>query len=42
MMSLIKLTMGFLIGVYVGTYFDCKPHLKKIEKIIHENFPKKR
>ena len=39
---LLKIGLGFLVGVYVGTYFDCKPHLKKIEKYIQENMPKKR
>ena len=26
-MSAIKYSVSFLMGVYVGTYFDCKPQL---------------
>ena len=29
------------MGVYVGTYFDCKPHLKQIEEFIRDNMRKK-
>ena len=41
-MSAVKYSISFLVGVYVGTYFDCKPHLKKIEEFIRENMPQKK
>ena len=41
-MSLLKYGVSFFIGVYVGTYFDCKPHLKKIEEFVKENIPDKK
>ena len=33
---------GFGIGVYVGTYYECKPALEYIRKVITEQVPKKR
>jgi len=33
---------GFGIGVYVGTYYECKPTLEYIRKLITEQVPKKR
>ena len=32
--------LGFIAGVYVGTWYDCKPTLERITNIIRENFPK--
>lgn len=39
---MIKYGITFLIGVYFGTYFDCKPHLKKVENFIRDNMPEKK
>ena len=39
---MVKIAASFIIGVYIGTYFDCKPHLKKIEEYVKENFPRPR
>ena len=33
---------GFSIGVYVGTYYECKPTLEYIRKCIAEQIPNKR
>ena len=41
-MMIVKMGVSFLVGVYVGTYFDCKPHLKNIEQFVRDNMPKKR
>ena len=41
-MSAVKCSISFLIGIYVGTYFDCKPHFIKIEKYIRDNMPQKK
>lgn len=41
-MNMIKYGLSFLLGVYVGTYFDCKPHLKQVEQFIKENLPEKK
>jgi hypothetical protein len=32
---------GFGIGVYVGTYYECKPTLEYIRKVITDQVPKK-
>ena len=34
-----KFLAGFSVGVYVGTYYDCKPYIIKIKKIAKDNFP---
>jgi hypothetical protein len=41
-MSVVKCGFSFLMGVYVGTYFDCKPHIKQIEEFIRDNIPRKK
>ena len=33
---------GFGAGIYVGTYYDCKPYLDNIVKVVKENFPKEK
>ena len=33
---------SFGLGVYVGTYFDCKPIIQKFNKFVKENFPKEK
>jgi len=30
---------GFGVGMYVGTYYNCKPVLDKIGKVVKENMP---
>lgn len=34
--------ISFGAGVYVGTYYDCKPSLNKIEEFFKNNFPTKK
>lgn len=34
-----KFIMGFTSGIYVGTYYDCKPIINQIEKKIKEFIP---
>ncbi len=31
--------MGFSIGMYVGTLYDCKPTVKYISDLIQKNIP---
>ena len=32
--------MGFGVGVYVGTKYDCKPTIGFVKKCIKDNIPK--
>ena len=34
--------MGFASGVYIGSYYECKPTIENILKIIKENSPKEK
>ena len=34
--------VSFGAGVYVGTYFDCKPTISKIEEFVKSNIPTKK
>ena len=34
--------MGFIVGVYFGTHYNCKPVLDDISKYIKQNFPKEK
>lgn len=34
--------VGFGLGLYVGTYYQCKPTLDEIIKNIKTNFPKEK
>lgn len=34
--------IGFIAGVYVGTYYNCKPTVEKITDFIIENIPTKK
>jgi len=36
-----RLLLGFGSGVYVGTYYNCKPVIEKIAEYIKNNLPKK-
>ncbi len=31
---------GFIIGVWVGTHYNCKPVIENVSKYIQENMPK--
>lgn len=31
---------GFISGIYVGTYYDCKPMLENLTDYIRKNIPK--
>jgi len=35
-----RVIVGFIAGVYVGTWCDCKPNLERITSMIRDNFPK--
>jgi hypothetical protein len=37
-----RLLLGFASGIYVGTYYDCKPTLINIEKNIRDYMPSKK
>lgn len=32
----------FGAGVYVGTYYDCKPWIYKVERFIRDNIPERK
>ena len=34
-----QFVIGFSLGIYVGTYYNCKPQLNNIIKIIKKNLP---
>lgn len=33
---------GFSLGVYVGTFYDCRPAIKAVQIILRENMPKEK
>jgi hypothetical protein len=37
-----KLVIGFASGVYIGTYYDCKPIIEKLQKKLTEIQPPKK
>ncbi len=37
-----RFLLGFSSGIYIGTYYECKPIVKKIKKIIQDNFPEEK
>ena len=34
-----RFLIGFTSGIYIGTYYECKPIIEKIDKFIKNNFP---
>lgn len=34
--------LGFSTGIYVGTYYNCKPCLEKISKWVENHIPRKK
>lgn len=38
-MTYLNFLIGFGLGVYVGTYYNCKPFIKKVKQTITENLP---
>ena len=37
-----RLMLSFLVGVYVGTYYDCKPYIEKTKAFLMEHIPNER
>ncbi len=37
-----RFLLGFSSGIYVGTYYECKPILNNIKEIIKDYFPEKK
>ena len=33
---------GFAAGIYVGTFYDCKPTIILVEQMIKDKFPRER
>jgi hypothetical protein len=33
---------GFAVGVYVGTFYDCKPTIARIMDFLRDNAPKEK
>lgn len=34
--------IGFTLGIWVGTYYDCKPIINKVKKEVIKNLPKEK
>ena len=41
-MYMYQFLIGCIAGVYIGTYYDCKPTINKITEFIIENTPTKK
>jgi hypothetical protein len=37
---MLQFISGFIVGVWVGTHYNCKPTLDNITKYIQDNMPK--
>lgn len=37
-----RFVSGLMIGVYIGSNYECRPHLKKIEDWVKKNTPPKK
>jgi hypothetical protein len=37
-----KFLLGLSSGIYVGTFYECKPIIKNIKKIFKDHFPEKK
>ncbi len=37
-----QIITGFAVGIYVGTYYDCKPTMLLVQQIIKDKFPRER
>ena len=33
---------GFAAGIYVGTYYDCKPTILLVRQMVKDKFPRER
>ena len=33
---------GFGLGVYVGTFYDCRPAIKAVQILLKDNMPKEK
>ncbi len=34
--------LGFAAGVYVGTYYECKPAIMMVRSMVEDKFPKEK
>ena len=37
-----QILTGFAAGVYVGTYYDCKPTILLVKQMVKDKIPKER
>jgi len=37
-----QVLLGFSAGVYVGTYYNCKPYIKQIHFLIKDKLPEEK
>ena len=37
-----RFVAGISIGVYIGTYYNCKPMIEKVIQHMNDNFPDKK
>ena len=37
---MLQFISGVVVGVWVGTHYNCKPYIEHISKYIKENLPK--
>lgn len=38
-MYMLRILLGFVGGVYIGTYYDCKPAVEKVSEYLKNNLP---
>ena len=38
-MTSLKFIIGVGLGIYIGTYYNCKPLIEKLKKTIKDNMP---
>tara|TARA_B100001123_G_scaffold357494_1_gene411749 strand:+ start:1210 stop:1398 length:189 start_codon:yes stop_codon:yes gene_type:complete len=36
---MLRLLLGFVGGIYVGTYYNCKPIVEKVSEYLKNNLP---
>ena len=41
-MYMFRVFIGFVSGVYVGTYYNCKPLIEKMRECFKNNFPEEK
>ena len=37
-----RFVAGLGVGVYIGTYYECKPTITRVKRFVMDNFPRPR